>query len=473
MASANVSYSKKNGVVLLTIIVGGRSYSVSESHRSFRELCELLNQDNNADAVVALLTKKQAEVLTDDISIVDGQVRYMGEVVHNTAARRILEFMQAGLPFKPLARFLSRAKQNVSQVSANEGYDFLENKNLPITEDGCFLAYKAVRADWKDKYSGTLDNTPGSVVKMPRKRVDDDRRNECSNGLHVGAMDYVTIYGGGDDRIIIVKVDPANIVSVPADYNFMKMRVSEYTVVEEYKGNLVRPLYHDDATPYDEDEDFDDEGWADEGDWDEDDDEPNEALQEAAKRYIYFVNVNPSPELFYIRWDVDTNSGTYFNDGYQASSVCSLEGLRGLAYYKEVSEEEALGVKSCCGKKSCGFHAELAAAVEIPDTMTLPEQPCVKYRNGTQTTTNVTPEPAPAPPAEWKVVQRKDTAEWILEIAGPKLATQAEAEAAAAKVNGTCHHISTLQREHKQMAAEISRLQNVRDASGRFTRKGV
>ena len=66
--------------------------------------------------------------------------------------------------------------------------------------------------------------------------------------------------------------------------------------------------------------------------------------------------------------------------------------------------------------------------------------------------------PAPAPPAEWKVVQRKDTAEWILEIAGPKLATQAEAEAAAAKVNGTCHHISTLQREHKQMAAEISRL---------------
>jgi hypothetical protein len=67
-------------------------------------------------------------------------------------------------------------------------------------------------------------------------------------------------------------------------------------------------------------------------------------------------------------------------------------------------------------------------------------------------------EPAPAPPAEWKVVQRKDTAEWILEIAGPKLATQAEAEAAAAKVNGTCHHISTLQREHKQMAAEISRL---------------
>jgi predicted RNA-binding Zn-ribbon protein involved in translation (DUF1610 family) len=67
--------------------------------------------------------------------------------------------------------------------------------------------------------------------------------------------------------------------------------------------------------------------------------------------------------------------------------------------------------------------------------------------------------PAPAPPAEWKVVQRKDTAEWILEIAGLKLATQAEAEAAAAKVNGTCHHISTLQREHKQMAAEISRLQ--------------
>jgi hypothetical protein len=54
-----------------------------------------------------------------------------------------------------------------------ELYGFLEKGNLPITNDGHFLAYKKVRKDYKDCHSGTMDNSIGQVVEMERNQVDD------------------------------------------------------------------------------------------------------------------------------------------------------------------------------------------------------------------------------------------------------------------------------------------------------------
>ena len=54
-----------------------------------------------------------------------------------------------------------------------------------------FLAYKAVRKDFKDKWRGVFDNQVGSVCEMPRGKVDDNRSVGCSQGLHAGALNYV------------------------------------------------------------------------------------------------------------------------------------------------------------------------------------------------------------------------------------------------------------------------------------------
>ena len=167
--------------------------------------------------------------------------------------------MSKGLPFQPLVTFLNNLMENPSMQSQKELYDFLEHEHLPITEDGCFLAYKAVRSDYKDKYRGVFDNRVGQVCKMTRSKVDDDRGRGCSNGLHAGALNYVATYGSleSGDKIVIVKINPKDVVSVPSDCNCEKLRTCQYEVVGEYQGELLKPLYS--ATFADDDYQDDDE----------------------------------------------------------------------------------------------------------------------------------------------------------------------------------------------------------------------
>jgi hypothetical protein len=153
-------------------------------------------------------------VLNDDV------VYLNGEAVNDVIAQKIVETADQGLPYEGILRFLENIENNPSSSSRAELYEFLANKGLPITEDGHFLAYKAVRNDFKDKYQGKFDNSPGMICEMPRNKVDDNRGNHCSKGLHAGALDYVAQYGGGTDRIIEVKIDPCDVVSVPSDCSF-------------------------------------------------------------------------------------------------------------------------------------------------------------------------------------------------------------------------------------------------------------
>jgi hypothetical protein len=191
--------------------------------------------------------------------------------------------MSKGLPFQPLVNFLNNIMENPSMQSQKELYDFLEHEHLPITEDGHFLAYKAVRSDFKDKYRGVFDNSVGNVCTMQRAKVDDDRGRGCSNGLHAGALNYVAHYGSleAGDRIVIVKINPKDVVSVPSDSNCEKLRTCSYEVVGEYEGELLKPLYkanfsEDDYGDDDEDDylnDYDESYWDQFDDEDEDEDD--------------------------------------------------------------------------------------------------------------------------------------------------------------------------------------------------------
>jgi hypothetical protein len=168
--------------------------------------------------------------------------------------------------------------ENPSMQSQKELYDFLEHEHLPITEDGHFLAYKAVRNDYKDKYRGTFDNSVGQVVKMQRAKVDDDRARGCSDGLHAGALNYVAGYGSVEsgDRIVIVKINPRDVVSVPSDCNCEKLRTCRYEVVGEYQGELIKPLYSSEFSYDEHDLDEDDDYNVDDSYWDQFDEDEDE-----------------------------------------------------------------------------------------------------------------------------------------------------------------------------------------------------
>ena len=183
--------------------------------------------------------------------------------------------MKQGLPFQPLVQFLDNLMQNPSMQSQKELYDFLEHENLAITSDGYFLAYKAVRGDYMDKYAGKFRNQVGDVCEMTRAKVDDNRSRGCSQGLHAGALNYVASYGSIDagDKIVIVKINPKDVVSIPSDSNCEKLRTCRYEVVAEYEGELLKPLYSDNfdySENYNDDEDIEDYN---ESYWDQFDDE--------------------------------------------------------------------------------------------------------------------------------------------------------------------------------------------------------
>jgi hypothetical protein len=68
---------------------------------------------------------------------------------------------------------------------------------------------------------------------MERNAVDDDQNRTCSSGLHFCSKDYLDHFGGSDSRTVILKINPADVVSIPADYNATKGRACRYEVIGE------------------------------------------------------------------------------------------------------------------------------------------------------------------------------------------------------------------------------------------------
>lgn len=261
----------------LTVILKNKAHQVLPEHTNYKMILEALptaNEDELLDLVD--LEKAVANFSDGLVEVKNGKVLFEGEEVHGSISQRILEFMKKGLPFQPLVNFLNNLMNNPSMQSQKELYDFLEHEHLPITEDGHFLAYKAVRSDYMDKYKGVFDNHVGNVCEMRRAKVDDNRKMGCSNGLHAGALNYVASYGSveSNDRIVIVKINPEDVVSVPSDCNCEKLRTCRYEVVGEYQGELLKPLY---KSEFGEDDYHEDEGSLydeyDENYWDQYDDD--------------------------------------------------------------------------------------------------------------------------------------------------------------------------------------------------------
>jgi hypothetical protein len=245
----------------LTVILKNKAHQVIPDHTNYKLILEALPTATEDELLELVDIEKAVATFSDgQVSIVNGKVMFEGEEVHGSISKRIIEFMSKGLPFEPLVKFLENLMENPSMQSQQELYDFLEHENLPITEDGCFLAYKAVSKDFKDKWKGTFDNKVGQVCEMRRAKVDDNRKAGCSAGLHAGALNYVANYGSVDagDNIVIVKINPEDVVSVPSDCNCEKLRTCKYEVVGLYQGELPKPLYKAEfeADSYVDDEEY-------------------------------------------------------------------------------------------------------------------------------------------------------------------------------------------------------------------------
>jgi hypothetical protein len=155
-------------------------------------------------------------------------------------------------------RFYERLSRNPSRRSVTQLFDFLKHMNIPLEEDGRFLAYKAVKSDFKDVHSGTVDNHPGQINKLDRNLVSDDPNETCHFGFHVGALGYASTFHTGGE-MVICRVDPEHVVCVPYDHSHQKMRVCEYEVVGMYSGVPMSSTIHREELVPDEEGEWNDE----------------------------------------------------------------------------------------------------------------------------------------------------------------------------------------------------------------------
>lgn len=292
----------------LTVIIDGKSHTINDKHVSYTKIKEAI-KNNDEDSVKKLIDIPTAINTFGQglVSIKDGVVSYKGKELHNSLTRRMLAMFSEGFDVNPLVKFLENVMLNPSNRAVTELYGFLEKNNLPITDNGTFLAYKKVRQDWKDVYTGTINNSIGAVVEMVRNEVDDTCTRTCSTGLHFCSLEYLPHYSSdpvsGDSRVVIVEINPADVVSIPVDYNNSKGRCCKYKVVDDvttqtidYLNKSYVPTNQDDDDCDNDEYGSDSSGFSGEYNIDDEDydldDEDNELTQEEELRLDFLEDLS-------------------------------------------------------------------------------------------------------------------------------------------------------------------------------------
>jgi len=224
---------------LVIVFPGNVPMHVKVESPLFKQVLQALVVDEDYDKVFDILTPEKiltvetkGELSMDNQGIVKNRNK---ENVDPVVKDYIPEFRKNGWSLEPLARLAENISKARSQFVRDQMVRFLRASKFQITEDGCFIAFKGVQknsdGNLVDAYTGTFSNNVGEHPTMPYESVDADPHRTCSHGLHVGAWEYMGAYKESNRSILAVKVNPADVVSVPYEYQDMKMRTCGYVVM--------------------------------------------------------------------------------------------------------------------------------------------------------------------------------------------------------------------------------------------------
>lgn len=243
MQTLNYSLKTDNLAVAVPDPVTGipQWMTMHSSHPSFRTIVRALKRKDWAkvprlfDMAQLIADKSQGQV-----EIKKDGVFYKGTKIDNSLTQRILQMIREAKPVSHMLRFMDNLYSNPAPFAIDELYDWLAGCKLPITDDGRLTGYKRVRRDYKDQYTGTIDNSPGQIVFMRRSDVCTDRTQTCAQGLHFCSVAYLPNYPG--DRVMELVINPRDIVSIPNDSNFTKGRTWQYEVVREVPADQIHKI---------------------------------------------------------------------------------------------------------------------------------------------------------------------------------------------------------------------------------------
>jgi hypothetical protein len=256
----NYILNSTNGT--LNVIVKGKPVTISKEREidKYNKVLELIRQDDE-DAIVKLfdvvtqVSTKLGVTITKEGLVTyvnnEGQVEQLPPSLNKTL---VAMYEQDESSITPLILFWEKVRLNPSYRVNRCLFDFIEANNVVLNEKGNLILYKIVARTndpevFLDLYTRKVEQRFNVEIRMPRNAVDDNIDNLCSYGYHAACWQYLPHYGSalsGKDAILLVEVDPVDIVAIPRDYNNSKIRTCAYTPLSEYtydKGEIDKVLY--------------------------------------------------------------------------------------------------------------------------------------------------------------------------------------------------------------------------------------
>lgn len=251
----NYSVISTNNKQTVTAIIDGHDAPIifTSDNPDYKDMMKAII-DNDKETLLEYangvrIKAKKLENLTDRIAFDSDCLYYDNDPIHSSLTDFVIkEIKRHPIDFVnlPIIKFLEKLYENPSENSKLSLFDFLSNHDMEIDDEGFIYAYKGVSDDlysitkghgfvngqeFDDNY---LRNYVNDIVTMPRSEVEDNPDVRCSSGLHAGTKEYAVDFA---PVVVLVKINPRDVVSVPKDADFQKIRCSKYqvlTVVDRY-----------------------------------------------------------------------------------------------------------------------------------------------------------------------------------------------------------------------------------------------
>lgn len=264
----------------LALVLDGRLETIGAAHINFDQITDYLRDGGTDPAHVRSLlnvrhyVSTQFQALSERVGFDGHRIIFDGDPMDTALSRHLVRLLREGADVCPVVNFLEKLATNPSRLSKIHLWTWLADRDFTITASGDVIGYKGVQSTPDNRsiasgttlvrvngvnHIGTVPNPLGATVAIPRSVVDPSRDHGCSVGLHVGTWDYARQWAGSTGKVLTVAVNPRDVVAVPRDCEFAKMRVCQYTVLDVAEMQLDTALLaypdHDDGEDDQENED--------------------------------------------------------------------------------------------------------------------------------------------------------------------------------------------------------------------------
>ena len=158
----NATFIKDRSISLVTIDANGKSMvlTATSDNPNWAKIKAAYTLGDEQTLIKLISIKESIRSFGDgvkgrgDITIKNDNIFYRGVQLFGEDVNRIIAYLKDGFPEESMIRFLEAKLRNPSPESVASLYMFLENRGMPLTDNGTVLGYKGVESDFYSKNTG-------------------------------------------------------------------------------------------------------------------------------------------------------------------------------------------------------------------------------------------------------------------------------------------------------------------------------